>query len=341
MCRRFLRFLMVLGFTASFQAWSQNAEPQAPKNGGDFSNSTEPTVKVPKDVIVVKGAWASASDSTTPLPEGGGVSNNVFSNPYFGITYTLPQDWFEKFKGPPPSETGRYVLAQIRPSPTYKGPAKGNILITAEDMFFTTLPAKNALEYVNYTKDHLQSDYKLEMKPTEATIGGRPFTFFSYWSPVAELHWYVLATVIRCHTVQIVLTSRDTKLLESLVREMDRMKLPAETGPTAGSGGGPVPVCLKDYANDHTLINRVEPVFTEHKFNAIPVRIIINKEGKIKHTHFISAFPDQAKAITEALEQWRFKPYLKDGKPIEVETGIMFGQALLPAAPAARGQSTD
>jgi hypothetical protein len=41
----------------------------------------------------------------------------------------------------------------------------------------------------------------------------------------------------------------------------------------------------------------------------------------------ISAFPEQAKAVTEALKQWRFRPYLRDGKPIEVETGIMFGRA--------------
>src|SRR5438477_7869701 len=127
MQRRFLNLLVVLAFSVSWLAWGQNPESQetpkdAPKNGGDFSNVTEPTVKVPKDLIIIKGAWASASDSVTPVPEGGGVANNVFTNQYFGITYTLPQDWIEKFKGPPPSDGGRYVLAQISPSSTFKGP---------------------------------------------------------------------------------------------------------------------------------------------------------------------------------------------------------------------------
>ena len=118
----------------------------------------------------MKGAWSSASDSVTPVPEGGSVTNNVFRDPYFGMTYALPKDWIEKYKGPPPSESGRYVLAQISPADTFKGPARGSILITAHDMFFTPLPATNAVELVNYSKDNLQADYKVELPPTPTTI---------------------------------------------------------------------------------------------------------------------------------------------------------------------------
>jgi len=51
----------------------QSAQQSAPKNGGDFSNVAQPIVKVPEGVILVKGAWSSASDSSTPVPEGGSV----------------------------------------------------------------------------------------------------------------------------------------------------------------------------------------------------------------------------------------------------------------------------
>ena len=101
-------------------------------------------------------------------------------------------------------------------------------------MFFTPLPAANALDLINYSKDHLQADYKVELPPTQTMISGHAFTFFAYWSPIADLHWYVLATEIRCHAVQIVLTSRDTKLLESLILDMNKMKLPEEAGSAVG-----------------------------------------------------------------------------------------------------------
>ncbi|HWZ57185.1 MAG TPA: energy transducer TonB, partial [Verrucomicrobiae bacterium] len=153
------------------------------------------------------------------------------------------------------------------------------------------------------------------------------FVRFDYFSPVAELHWYVVATQIRCHIIQFVFAGRDTKLMESLIEEMDKMKLPAEASPILGTGGDDVPVCIKDYAGSESVVERVDPIFTERRFNPIPVRIIIGKDGKVKHIHFLGAFPDQAKSITEALSQWRFKPYLRDGQPTEVETGIMFGRA--------------
>jgi hypothetical protein len=325
----FIRLTIVLALSVSPLAPGQTTKPSnVPKNGGDFSNSINPAAKVPKGVILVKGAWSSTSDSVTPVPEGGNVANNVFSDPYFGMTYPVPPDWAEKYKGPPPSDSGRYVLAALNPIATFKGPARGTILITAQDMFFTPLPAANSLELVNYSKDHLQADYKVEMPPTPTKIADRPFTFFAYWSPAAELHWYVLSTEIRCHAVDIVLTSRDTKLLENLVLDLNKIKLPAEASPTAGTGGGDVPVCIKDYAITENVTARVDPVFTEHRFNPVPVRVIIDKEGKVKHIHVLSAFPDQAKAVTDALGQWRFKPYRRNGQPVEVETGLMFGRAL-------------
>jgi hypothetical protein len=299
-------------------------------SGGDFSNNIS-APKVPKGVILVKGASASTSDSVTPVPENGEISNNIFNDPYFGMSYTLPPDWIQKYEGPPPADTGRYVLAQIVPGETYKRPDRGLILITAQDMFFNPLPAVNSLELVNYSKNHLQADHKVELAPTQTRIGGRPFTFYAYWSPIAGLHWYVLATDIRCHTVQITMSSRDTKLLESLVLDLNKMKLAQEDGPAAGMGGENFPVCVKDYAKDENLISRVDPVFSQLRYNTVPVRIVIDKEGKIKHIHLISAFPDQAKAVTDALTQWRFKPLLQNGKPVEVETGIMFGRSKYPS----------
>jgi hypothetical protein len=315
-------FLVLLGLSISLPVRAQDV----PQSGGDFANNPQ-AKKLPTEVILVKGAWSSASDSVTPLPEGGKVADTVYTNQYFGLTYPLSPDWTEKYSGPPPSDSGNYVLAQIRPADTFKGASRGSILIAAQDLFFTLTPVRNALELIYYNKDSLNADYKVEQPPTPVTIANHSFVRFDYGSPVAELHWHVLATEIRCHMVQFVFTSRDAKLMESLIQEMNTMNLPPEAGLTSGMGGGDVPVCIKDYASGENVMERIDPAFSERRFNPVPARIIIDKEGKVKHIHFLSAFPDQAKAITDALFQWRFRPYLRDGKPVEVETGIMFGRA--------------
>jgi hypothetical protein len=322
----------------------------ASMNGGDFSTVSHPKPEgiVPKETIIVKGAWSSASDSTTPLPEASALTNNVFTNPYFGITYPLPPGWLQKFAPPPPSDSGSYVLAQLGRSGSFelgksdssKGENTGSIMFTAQDMFFTPLPVANARQFVNYSKNHLPEYYQVELKPTQTTIGGQSFTFFAYWSPDAELHWYVLATQIRCHTLEIVLMSRNPKALQELVLDMsNKMKLPAEASSTGGTGGGNVPMCIKDYASGDNVLERVEPVLTQQRHNPIPVRIIIDKDGKVRHIHFLSAYPEQQKVISDALKQWTFRPYERNGQRLEVETGIVFGAA--PPAVAATDRATD
>ncbi|HEY6969715.1 MAG TPA: energy transducer TonB [Candidatus Angelobacter sp.] len=345
----FLTVICLSAFLASGQIIQGTSEHSAPvqpapqKNGGDFSDVTKPDPKnvVSKDTIIVKGAWYSASDSTTPVPEDSRVSNTGFSDSYFGITYPLPSDWYQKYTPPPPSDTGNYVLAQMTRPDSYKGEAKGSIQFSAQDMFFTLTPVANARQFVAYTRNHLPEYYDVELKPTQTTIGGRSFTFFAYWSPVAQLHWYVLATEIRCHTVEIILMNRDTKTLEELVRDLSsKLKLPAEASSTGGTGGGSVPVCIKDYVSSDNVLERIDPVFTVRRFNSVPVRIIIDKAGRVKHIHILSAFPEQQKAIYDALTKWKFRPYERDGQRVEVETGIMFG-AKPPRVATTESPATD
>jgi Gram-negative bacterial TonB protein C-terminal len=315
-------FLLLVGFFVSSAAGAQGSVPQqtpAPQQGPVLQ-------KVPENVILVKGAWSSASDNVTPLPEGGRVSTDSYNSPYFGLTLPLPAGWIQKYEGPPPSDSGYYVLAQLRPADPTPGrgggrshdKARGTLLIAAQDMFFTTTHATGPLELINYTRDHLQADYRIERPPSNVTIAGREFTRFGYVSPVAGLHWVFFATQIRCHVVEFIFTSADTQLLENLARNLGGLKSQPEID--AGE-----PVCIKGYASAENILERVDPVFSERKYNQVPVRVIIDREGKVKHIHFLSAFPTQSQAISAALSQWRFKPYLRNGQPVEVETGMLFG----------------
>jgi hypothetical protein len=272
--------------------------------------------KVPAGVILVKGAWPSASDSVTPLPEGGKIARNVYSNAYFGITYPLRAGWTQKYDAPPPSDSGYYVLAQIGPSDAYEGSERGTLLIAARDLFFATDPARSAPELIAHTKDNLSADYKVEQPPGEVRIAGRSFAALGYFSPVAGLHWYVLATQIRCHIVELVFTSSERQWIADAVRAMNDLTFT----------DGEVPICVKDYASGDNIIERVDAVLSQRRFNSIPVRVIIDERGKVRHIHFLSAFPEQATGLTAALRQWRFKPYVRGGQPVAVETGILFGR---------------
>jgi hypothetical protein len=270
------------------------------------------------EALLVKGAWPSASDATTPLPENGTIANEVYENRYFGLKYALAPGWNQQVQGPPPSDSGYYVLAQVEPVDRSRQPREGHALIAAQDMFFGAASADTAAELVGNSKQHLDPDYKIERQPGAVRIGGREFIRFEYGSPVAGMHWQILATQIRCHTVEFIFTGTQTQRLAKMMKGLDSLQV----------SDVDAPVCIKDFATPSNLLAREDPVLPQSRFNPIPVRIIIGPDGRVRHMHFISAFPEQTRGIADALAQWRFKPYLLDGRPVAVETGIMFGRAV-------------
>lgn len=291
--------------------------------------------RVPEHTILVKGAWPSASDSATPLPEDGRWSGGSYRNDYFGLTLRFTARWQAGLEGPPPSDSGAYTLAQIVPAERFRAAKAGHLLITAQDIFFTATQANSPLELVNFTSEHLdRSLYRVEQAPRPTLLGQRPFVRFEYRSVAAAMHWTILATEIRCHIVEFVFVSARPQSVADLLQSLDSVARPATAPGHEGTGATAAPPCLKDYASADHILERVEPVLGEPRFNSIPVRIIIDPQGYVRHIHFLRAFPDQARAITDALRRWRFKPYLLDGKPAEVETGIVFGRRTAPPATA-------
>jgi len=280
----------------------------------------------------------SVSDAEMPVPEGGLLTNGTYSNRYFGFSYGLPPDWEENLEGPPPSDNGYYVLAQFKPVDTSKRSSRGTILITASDLFFASRPVGGPRELVESMKAMLKpAVYQVETPPIEVKVGKHTFTRFDYQAPAAELHWRIIATEIRCHIVEFVFTSQDARLLATLVQNMDRMQFSGVS--TSAFDGNEVPLCVRDYAAGPNLMQKVDPSFAGPRFTRIPVRIVIDRNGKVRQVHVISAFPAQAENVKAALAQWEFKPYVRNGRPLEVETGIMF--EFPPRDSEPQGQSPD
>ena len=48
----------------------------------------------------------------------------------------------------------------------------------------------------------------------------------------------------------------------------------------------------------------------------------ISKDGDIENLQLISGHPMLAPAAIEAVKQWKYKPYLLNGEPVEVETQV-------------------
>jgi len=75
------------------------------------------------------------------------------------------------------------------------------------------------------------------------------------------------------------------------------------------------------------LIRKVQPAYPPLARQAriqgsVQLQAEISKDGTIENLRLISGHPMLAPAAIEAVKQWRYKPYILNGEPVEVETQI-------------------
>jgi protein TonB len=52
------------------------------------------------------------------------------------------------------------------------------------------------------------------------------------------------------------------------------------------------------------------------------MRVTVDKEGNVANIQLISGHPILAPAAIDAVKQWKYRPYLLNGMPVEIETQV-------------------
>ncbi|HEX6879050.1 MAG TPA: TonB family protein [Terriglobales bacterium] len=75
------------------------------------------------------------------------------------------------------------------------------------------------------------------------------------------------------------------------------------------------------------LIRKVQPIYPRPAVAAriegtVILTALIDREGRITHLQAMSGHPFLIAAAIDAVKQWRYKPYILNGSPTEVETQV-------------------
>jgi protein TonB len=75
------------------------------------------------------------------------------------------------------------------------------------------------------------------------------------------------------------------------------------------------------------LIHRITPPYPKiavvtHTQGSVVLQALIGRDGSIQNLHVVSGHPLLIKAAVDAVKQWRYRPYLLNNEPVEVETQI-------------------
>jgi len=97
--------------------------------------------------------------------------------------------------------------------------------------------------------------------------------------------------------------------------------------PKAPKTESPVRVRVSQGVSIGRLVNRVDPLYPPLARSArvqgqVVLTAIISKEGTVQDLHVLSGHPMLVQSALDAVKQWRYKPYLLNGEPVEVETTV-------------------
>jgi protein TonB len=103
--------------------------------------------------------------------------------------------------------------------------------------------------------------------------------------------------------------------------------------PNLGSGAGseihPVlqTVHLSQGVSQGLLMKKVQPVYPRnalfmHQEGSVELMATISKTGDISRVKVLSGDSQLTRAATDAVKQWKYKPYLLNGEPVEIQTQV-------------------
>ena len=75
------------------------------------------------------------------------------------------------------------------------------------------------------------------------------------------------------------------------------------------------------------LIHQVKPAYppialTAHIQGEVILQAVIGKDGTIQNLRVVSGHPMLIRSAVDAVQQWRYRPYMLNGEPVEVETQV-------------------
>ena len=97
------------------------------------------------------------------------------------------------------------------------------------------------------------------------------------------------------------------------------------------SDSGPKPVLqtlsISQGVSQGLLYKKVAPTYPPTALRmrvegVVELQATISKEGNITKVKVISGDAQLAKAASDAVKQWKYKPYLLNGEPVEIQTGV-------------------
>jgi TonB family protein len=97
----------------------------------------------------------------------------------------------------------------------------------------------------------------------------------------------------------------------------------------------PALVTVSGKLMSQTIRKKVAPIYPAEARRrgiqgTVTLHIFIGTDGKVRKAEVLSGDPHLVRSAIEAVKQWEYKPYLQDGKAVDVSTVCEVNYSLVP-----------
>jgi TonB family protein len=277
-------------------------------------------------------------------------------NGFLGLSYPLPDGFYDNTGESLASHAGEspngifYLLVADRSA---GGANRNRILLVADDAS-------------HYATGFTVKDYVVRMAqalgthgvgsgadPSAVQFGGQDFFRADFHQDVKGGVQYkaFMATLAHGYFLSWTFVAMAQPQLDELVNSLQKVAFtagetarpnsdaanpgataPATTGQVPTSGP-PMRVRVSEKVFQALLVKKVNPIYPATARDAriqgsVLLRVVVSRDGDVTEVTLISGHPMLVDSAIQAVKQWKFKPYLLNGEPVEVETQTMVNYEL-------------
>ncbi len=262
-------------------------------------------------------------------PRDGVVSANSYVNSFFHLTCKFPDGWTVQSASKGKGDTFDLFVAQ--PNIPEK-----SLSLSAQTMSANPGFSKEVSKYLDLLAEPLQAKgWQRTGERVSQVYGGLRFTQQEFIVESGSGKYYVdiAATPLHGYMLRLSFSAASPEALEALTKTAQEIITimpdfgPAPDPPAASSGPPPQQIHVAPSISKGQLIYRVNPeypmVAKHHRISGtVFLDAMIGADGSIKRMYVLEGDPALTTAALDAVKQWRYKPYLLNGQPVEVDSNI-------------------
>jgi TonB family protein len=284
---------------------------------------------------------SSAQPSAALKPDSGAFTNGAYSNDYFRFTYTVGEGWYinqdlmTQGANSTTKLAGHFLLMVL--DRHTGGPMRERVLMMADDANVYR-SFKSAADYAAKFLDAQVKGQHMErvrdVFPTEHA--GRTFYCGEFNEPYSggALHKAFVATERSGFLLSWSFVASSAEELDVLLQSLGEIRFAPQVAgeatkaaENATSSIPPKRIRISQMVLDGYISEKpIPPYPDEARKNRIQglvrLHVLISGTGRLEKADVLEGDPVLSRAALDGVRYWRFRPYLLNGEPVEVDSQI-------------------